>query len=220
MIHGARIGDTEGDVPRSTTPALDVAGAIAARLGVKSFGYTEYDPPETDATIVATTQSPTLRERVTQMMEDSDNVMAEAIGREIDGTDPTGATRAILAEVGFDLTGVNLLDSSGLSVDNLIPPALLTEVFTQAVSNQALRPLIGTLPIAGGTGTLYERFEGMSGRGWVRAKTGTLTETSALTGVVVSQSEHIYSFALLSTDANVLDQRAAMDEFTSVIREF
>lgn len=220
MIHGARIGDTEGDVPRSTTPALDVAGAIAARLGVKSFGYTEYDPPETDATIVATTQSPTLRERVTQMMEDSDNVMAEAIGREIDGTDPTGATRAILAEAGFDLTGVNLLDSSGLSVDNLIPPALLTEVFTQAVTNEALRPLIGTLPIAGGTGTLYERFEGMSGRGWVRAKTGTLTETSALTGVVVSQSEHIYSFALLSTDANVLDQRAAMDEFTSVIREF
>lgn len=60
----------------------------------------------------------------------------------------------------------------------------------------------------------------MAGRGWVRAKTGTLTETSALTGVVVSQSEHIYSFALLSTDANVLDQRAAMDEFTSVIREF
>lgn len=220
MIHGARIGDTEGDVPRSTTPALDVAGAIAARLGVETFGFTEYQPPETGATIVATTESPTLRERVTAMMEDSDNVMAEAIGREIDGVDPTGATKAILEDAGFDLTGVNLQDNSGLSVDNLIPPALLTEVFTQAVTNEALRPIIGTLPIAGGTGTLYERFEGLAGRGWVRAKTGTLTETSALTGVVVSNSKHIYSFALLSTNANVLDQREAMDEFTSIIREF
>lgn len=248
MIHGARIGDTTGDVPRSSTPALDVAGAIAARLGVDTFGYTEYQVPEQPETsapptttvaissaeqdsgtstqvvepgsIVATTESPTLRERVTEMMEDSDNVMAEAIGREIDGTDPTGATKAILEEAGFDLTGVNLLDNSGLSVDNLIPPALLTDIFTEAVTNEALRPIIGTLPVAGGTGTLHERFEGMSGRGWVRAKTGTLTETSALTGVVVSNSQHIYSFALLSTDANVLDQREAMDEFTSAIREF
>lgn len=247
MIHGARIGDTTGDVPRSSTPALDVAGALAARLGVETFGYTEYQVPEqpetsapptttiavdedqpaapapeaiADGAVVASTQSPTLRERVTEMMENSDNVMAEAIGREIDGLDPTGATKAILEEAGFNLTGVNLLDNSGLSVDNLIPPALLTDIFTEAVNNEALRPIIGTLPVAGGTGTLFERYHDKAGRGWVRAKTGTLTETSALTGVVVSNSQHIYSFTLLSTDAPVLDQREAMDEFTSAIREF
>ena len=73
--------------------------------------------------------------------------------------------------------------------------------------------------LAGGSGTLVQRYGDLPGRGWVRAKTGTLTGTSALAGVVTAESGRVYSFALLVNGAEILGARAALDEFTSAIRE-
>ncbi len=226
MLHGARVGATEGDVPRSHTPALDVAQALADRVGAGTTG--EGTAPG-DAQVLAATESPVLSERVADMMVWSDNVMAEAIGREIAAhrgheTTAEGATTAtleVLSEHGFDTEDVTISDNSGLSVDNLIPPALLDDILHTAATDEGaeLRPLLSALPVAGGTGTLMDRYQDMSGRGWVRAKTGTLTETSALAGVVTASSGRVYSFALLSNDSEILSARAALDRFASAIRE-
>ena len=224
MLYGARIGDTEGDVPRSHTPALDVARALADRVGAGTVGL---GPAPTDAEVVATTESPELIDRLTEMMLHSDNVMAEAIGHEVAlhrGLPATaqGATQAtldVLAEHGIDISGVSLADNSGLSTLNLIPPRVLDDVLHDAAAHPPLRPLLATLPVAGGSGTLTDRYDDMSGRGWVRAKTGTLTATSALAGVVTADSGRVYSFALLSNGSEILPARVALDEFASVIRD-
>lgn len=224
MLYGARIGDTEGDVPRSHTPALDVARALADRVGAGMVGL---GPAPTDAEVVATTESPELIDRLTEMMLHSDNVMAEAIGHEVAlhrGLPATaqGATQAtldVLAEHGIDISGVSLADNSGLSTLNLIPPRVLDDVLHDAAAHPPLRPLLATLPVAGGSGTLTDRYDDMSGRGWVRAKTGTLTVTSALAGVVTADSGRVYSFALLSNGSEILPARVALDEFASVIRD-
>ena len=224
MLYGARIGDTEGDVPRSHTPALDVARALADRVGAGTVGL---GPAPTDAEVVATTESPELIDRLTDMMLHSDNVMAEAIGHEVAlhrGLPATaqGATQAtldVLAEHGIDISGVSLADNSGLSTLNLIPPRVLDDVLHDAAAHPPLRPLLATLPVAGGSGTLTDRYDDMSGRGWVRAKTGTLTATSALAGVVTADSGRVYSFALLSNGSEILPARVALDEFASVIRD-
>jgi len=224
MLYGARIGDTEGDVPRSHTPALDVARALADRVGAETVGL---GPAPADAEVVATTESPELIDRLTEMMLHSDNVMAEAIGHEVAlhrGLPATaqGATQAtldVLVEHGIDISGVSLADNSGLSTLNLIPPRVLDDVLHDAAAQPPLRPLLATLPVAGGSGTLTDRYDDMSGRGWVRAKTGTLTATSALAGVVTADSGRVYSFTLLSNGSEILPARVALDEFASVIRD-
>ncbi|GAA1471644.1 D-alanyl-D-alanine carboxypeptidase/D-alanyl-D-alanine-endopeptidase [Corynebacterium felinum] len=217
MIDGGRIGASEGDVPRSHTPALDVAKVFAERLGVSTFGMTNLDP-ENQGREVAVLWSDTLEKRLTDMMAHSDNVIAEAIGRELDPAQPVEATLNILAEH-FDTSGVNMVDNSGLSLDNRIPARLLDEIFYRAATDLTeLRPLLAQLPVAGGTGTLAPRYHDLAGRGWVRAKTGTLTDIASLAGIIHSESGAVYSFAMICNGAEVLGARQAMDEITSDVR--
>ncbi|MDU0478977.1 D-alanyl-D-alanine carboxypeptidase/D-alanyl-D-alanine-endopeptidase [Staphylococcus chromogenes] len=223
MLYCGRIGAKTGDVPRSHDPAADVVKALAQRLGAESGG--EATAPA-GAQVVGKVQSPPLSERLTKMMEDSDNVMAEAIGREVALKRGTGndvaaaiqATQDSLREQGFDLTGLELKDNSGLSETNINTARLLNSILVKATQDPKLRPLLATLPVAGGNGTLANRFGDSAARGWVRAKTGTLTGTSALAGYVVSDSGHVYTFALLSNDSEITPARAALDEFASGLR--
>ncbi|KAA8721312.1 D-alanyl-D-alanine carboxypeptidase/D-alanyl-D-alanine-endopeptidase [Corynebacterium spheniscorum] len=226
MIHGGRLGEVEsGDVPRSHTPAFTVAQALGEELGVSTIGVTELteQPVETLYTI----ESPRLSERLRAMMQHSDNVMAEAIGREVaikrgKGSDAQAATEAVLEvlnELGIDTSTTKLEDTCGLSIHNRIPAEVLAEIMDTAAQTQVLRPLLDVLPVAGGSGTLASRFIGTPGRGVVRAKTGTLTGTSALTGVVTGQSGHVYSFGMISNDTDVLGQRQALDRIASALSE-
>lgn len=222
MLHQGRIGAEFGDVPRSHTPALDVAGALAEQLDATHAT----GPAPTDAEVLASTESPTLIDRVMDMMVHSDNVMAEAIARELaiargqtpDFAGATTATLEVLNEHGFDTAGTTLRDNSGLSPDNLITPLLLDALLHSAATGSPLADVLRTLPVAAGNGTLIDRYGELPGRGWVRAKTGTLTETSALAGVVTAETGRVYTFALLSNGAPILQQRAALDTFASAIR--
>lgn len=242
MLYGGRIGATSGDVPRSHTPALDVAQALADALGVANEG--EATAPQAGSTtkkggdgdadevsagqVLATTQSPTLASRLAEMMADSDNVMAEAIGRELAvqrgaAADDAGAPASVLAtlaEHSLDLAGVELQDCSGLSVNDLIPAGVLEELLREAVTGTELRELLAPLPVGGASGTLDTRYTGESaGRGWVRAKTGTLDETSGLAGYITGESGHTYTFAFISNNSPILTSRAALDELVSGLRE-
>mgnify|MGYP002713525081 FL=1 len=220
MLSGGRLnGETSGDVPRSHTPALEVAQALANRVGAQNVGE-----GQGDGEVVAAVESPTLVERLELMMKNSDNVYAEAIGREValarDTTDAPGATLSVLEERGFNTAGLVLHDNSGLSADNRIAPKLLDALLYDATAQPALRPLLSALPVAAGEGTLLDRYSDLAGRGWVRAKTGTLDGTASLAGTVTSVNGNVYTFALICNDADVLAARRAMDEFTSALREF
>ena len=220
MLSGGRLnGETSGDVPRSHTPALEVAQALAERVGAQNVGE-----GQGDGEVVAAVESPTLVERLELMMKNSDNVYAEAIGREValarGTTDAPGATQSVLEERGFNTAGLVLHDNSGLSADNRIAPKLLDALLYDATAQPALRPLLSALPVAAGEGTLLDRYGDLPGRGWVRAKTGTLDGTASLAGTVTSVNGNVYTFALICNDADVLAARRAMDEFTSALREF
>lgn len=224
MIEGGRLGGAEGDLPRSHTPALDVAQAVADRVGAAKVGTGTTSNQE----VLASITSDTLVERLARMMKDSDNVMAEGLAKEVaakqgkatDSASTAQMTLEILLEHGFDLTGVSIVDNSGLSFDNLITPQLLDDILTRAATEAELKPLLISLPIAHGTGTLEDRYEGLSGAGWVRAKTGTLTDTSALAGVVTSQSGRVFTFAFVSNESVILPAREALDEMASVLRDY
>ncbi|QGU01251.1 D-alanyl-D-alanine carboxypeptidase DacC precursor [Corynebacterium kalinowskii] len=222
MLYGGRIGGHSGDLTRSTTPAEDVAKALASRLGATSGK----GQAPANAEVVASVQSDPLWQRLETMMENSDNVMAEAVGREVALKRGTGnsvaaavqATQDALKEAGFDLTGLELKDNSGLTETNYNTPRLLQDLLHRAVTDAKLRPLLDTLPIAAANGTLENRYHDTAGQGWVRAKTGTLTGVSALAGIVTARDGNSYTFALLSNESDILAARAALDELVSGLR--
>ena len=180
------------------------------------------------------------------MLVNSDNMEAEAIGREIARKEgkpltfegATSATKEVLSQHGFPLESVVLKDNSGMSPDNRITSRLLDRIMVTAsspVTNEGdsdsssadsqshdLRPILDGLPVAGGNGTLAGRFTPGSssgpGAGWVRAKTGTLDGVSALVGTVMNQQGRVLAFAFMSNGSDIEPARSALDDLASALR--
>ena len=225
MLYGGRLGTTTGDVPRSHTPALDVAKQLGERLGASEAGMGSVAE---NAQEVASVDSAPLSDRAREMVRHSDNVMAEAIARELAVSrgkeasfeGDTQATLEVLREQGFDVEDVDIKDNSGLSEDNRLTAGLLTQLINGAVKDPHLRPLASYLPVAGGDGTLHERYGDSAAKGYVRAKTGTLTGVSALAGTAQGNSGRVYAFAFLVNDGDILAARKAQDALASALHEF
>ncbi len=85
-----------------------------------------------------------------------------------------------------------------------------------------LRPVVTGLPVAGFDGSLLQRFDRSRGRGWVHAKTGTLTGTSALAGLVTDARGRALVFAFVSNRIpliGTLDARAALDRLATALAD-
>ena len=110
---------------------------------------------------------------------------------------------AQLSKDGFDTSGVTLLDSSGLAKGNKVPARLLTQIMTKAAGGEGGsvgRTLIADLPVAALDGTLSKRLHDTTAAGTVRAKTGTLQQTSSLAGVVTTADGRQLTFAVMAND--------------------
>ena len=125
---------------------------------------------------------------------------ADATGQP--GTFAAGAqqVRRYLAQ-GVGLSGQNeplLFDGSGSSRYNLVTPKQLASVVMQSAKSFEHGPeLMVGLPVAGVDGTLVHRLRAASVRGRVRAKTGTMTGVSALTGILRSADDELLAFAIM-----------------------
>ncbi|MBV9090125.1 MAG: D-alanyl-D-alanine carboxypeptidase/D-alanyl-D-alanine-endopeptidase [Mycobacteriaceae bacterium] len=230
MLDGGRALPATPDSVRSPTPALDAGRALAAALDVNPQAVSMVTTPVTGRQIAAV-QSATLIERLREMMNVSDNVMAECIAREVAAATHrpqsfAGAVDAVtsrLAAASIDITGATLVDSSGLSVNDRLTPETLDDAIGAAAGpNQpALRPLLDVLPVAGGSGTLTNRYVDIqtdgAAAGWLRAKTGSLTGTNALAGVVTDASGRVLTFALISNNAGPTG-RTAIDNVAAALR--
>jgi len=231
MLDGGRTQPVSVDSARSTTPALDAGRALAVALKVDPATVGVMPAGLRGGKEIATVQSPPLMERLREMMNNSDNVMAESIGREVaaklnrpqsfDGA--VGAVLSQLDKAKIDTGGAHLVDSSGLSVDDRLTAETLDGVVNAAAGNDQpdLRPLVDLLPIAGGSGTLSNRYldtdAGRASLGYLRAKTGSLTGTNALAGFVTDSSGRVLTFGFISNNAGPTG-RTAIDAISAALR--
>ncbi len=230
MLDGGRTQPVSVDSARSRTPALDAGRALAVALRVDPATVGVLPSAFDGNKEIATVQSPPLIERLREMMNNSDNVMAESTAREVAAAQGKpqsfeGAVSAVLGELNsakIDTGGSHLMDSSGLSVDDRLTAETLDETVNAAAGDDQpkLRPLVDLLPIAGGSGTLSDRFldtdAGRASAGWLRAKTGSLTGTNSLVGIVTDASGRVLTFALLSNNAGPTG-RTAIDAFAATL---
>jgi serine-type D-Ala-D-Ala carboxypeptidase/endopeptidase (penicillin-binding protein 4) len=223
MIDAGRIQPSTVNSRRSKTPALDAGRELAKALGLDQAAVTIASAPS-GARQLAVVQSAPLVQRLSEMMDHSDNVLAECIAREVAAAinrprSFPGAVDAVtnrLSTAHIDTTGVALLDSSGLSIDDRLTAKTLDATVQAAAGpdQPSLRALLDLLPIAGGSGTLADRFldqaTNQGPAGWLRAKTGSLTAINSLVGVVTDRSGRVLTFAFISNAAGP-NGRNAMD---------
>ncbi len=138
------------------------------------------------------------------------------VGKELlnDGSFAGGAraTSQVLSRAGIDTEDLALFDGSGLSPRNRVSPATIADVLTDVAAERRWTELAQGLAVAGVTGTLANRFTTKatsSGRGVVRAKTGTLTGVAALAGIVIDADKRPLVFTIIGN--NITSQARARD---------
>ena len=229
MTNAGRVEPVHHEVggdPRFGDPALAAGKAFARQLGVPTASVTRGMAPAAPAeaatyapaaavapgTELGKVQSPPLVHVIDWMLQQSDNVIAEALARQVAlaaGQEASfdGAAKAMiakLAELGLPADEANLYDASGLSRHNGISPKLLTDLLTLAAGGKhpELSSLFGGLPVAGWSGTLRTRFAtpapNQIGQGLVRAKTGSLTGVNTISGELITRDGRLLVFAIMA----------------------
>jgi serine-type D-Ala-D-Ala carboxypeptidase/endopeptidase (penicillin-binding protein 4) len=219
---------------RAADPAAMAAASFAALLAADGIRVTGSPVPQivpAHSAAIASVASPPLSAIVEQMLQESNNVIAENLARQValatgEPASFSGAARAVITELrrlGVT-TGIRLVDGSGLSPDDAIAPDTLVKVLELAVTRPRLRALLAGLPVAGFSGTLSAGesvFSTIGGAalGSVRAKTGNLATVTALAGLVSDKNGRVLVFAfmadqvpsaaMLQEAANAIDAAAA-----------
>lgn len=178
--------------------------------GITIQGRNRYEAvPETAREILVYESRP-LSMVVTDLNRMSNNFIAEQILKtmaaelkSVPGSTDNGLKilEKFLKEAGVS-GNYQLVNGSGLSPDNLMTAAQLVEVLKFGYRNFGVFPeYVSSMGIAGVNGTLNKRLVGTAAEGRVRAKTGSLTGVSALSGYLNTLSDEVLAFSILMNDA-------------------
>ena len=154
------------------------------------------------------TRTHTMDQVLMRMMKKSDNLFAESmfyqLAASVSGKGATaksgrGVVNNLISKLGFYPDDYYIADGSGLSLYNYVSPELEVAFLRYAYSNDNIYPhLITSLPIAGVDGTLEKRMRSGYAYTNVKAKTGTVTGVSALTGYCPASNGHKLCFSIIN----------------------
>jgi serine-type D-Ala-D-Ala carboxypeptidase/endopeptidase (penicillin-binding protein 4) len=174
---------------------------------------------------LAGVQSPTIAQIITSMNLPSDNFIAETLIKTLgatyraDGSTSSGArvVRSTIATLGIRTTAV---DGSGLSRSNRTSPKAVVSLLTAMDESELAVPFEASLPVAGRTGTLYDRMRGTAARDNCQAKTGTLSNVSALAGYCRTRDGGRVAFAFLMNYVYPWSARRLQDNMASALARY
>ena len=208
---------------RSPSPEREAAEVLTQRLerlGVAVAGEPGAGAPPDGLTDVAVVRSKPIDGLLTRMLRPSDNFAAEVLGKWL-GAEVRGAPGTIskaaatirdwAANLGAEFT---LHDSSGLSYDNRVTAAGIVRLLWQAEASDWGADLRRALP-TGGQGTLRDRLAKVR----LRAKTGTLTGVSTLSGWIYAVGPGSWvEFSILSAGMSKSTAAAIEDRIVRIVR--
>ena len=220
LVNDARV---RGDDQRGSDP--NEAGArefvrILAEQGIVVTGGSSTGVAPEGSNELAAIESEPLAAIIAEMLTNSDNNTAELMVKEI-GLETTGAGTRVaglevigttIAEWGVDVTGLELGDGSGLSLDNRTTCTTLMGVLQHVGFDSATGQ---GLPVAGRSGTLVDVFGDTPVAGRLRGKTGTLNNfpidedppaVKALAGFLPIEDGGAIEYVLLLNGPTISDQ--------------
>jgi D-alanyl-D-alanine carboxypeptidase/D-alanyl-D-alanine-endopeptidase (penicillin-binding protein 4) len=209
--------------------AVVVFRSMLASRGI-TVRSTQRAATPTTAGVLASTSSPTVASLVSSMLNVSQNDYAEALFRlaaKARGYRTTWAggrynALSVMRSSGVPIDGWVSYDGSGLSRRDRAPARTLTGLLRVIDNDATLRDIVfgsSALPIAGRTGTLVSRFTTgptSCARGIVQAKTGSLSDVTALSGVALGlDGERRYFSVVVNGTPNTSSVRNAVDEIAA-----
>lgn len=153
--------------------------------------------------VVATHDSPPVGELLKKFLKTSDNLYGELLlrltaradlaarGKSLQGVNYANYAhdmlRTYLKSEGIDADGLRFSDGSGLSRYNLVTPHATAQLLAAVERIPEAHYFWDAMPIAGVDGTLKKRMQDPPAQNNVRAKTGTFSIVSCLSGYVTTR---------------------------------
>jgi D-alanyl-D-alanine carboxypeptidase/D-alanyl-D-alanine-endopeptidase (penicillin-binding protein 4) len=221
-LTSTRLGDFQPDPPRyvahAFTAALERAG-IRVGHGARAAGTPAAAVP------LLSWASPTMATLVARTNTPSDNYMAEELLKGIGarfglaGSTGAGATvvRATVERLGAK---PRLVDGSGLSRSDEVSPRDAVDLIQAMDGSDLAAPFEASLPVMGRTGTLSDRLRHDVARGRCHAKTGTLSDVSALVGFCDTTQGRRVAFAFLMNRTSTYWARIRQDRMVAALARF
>ncbi|WP_082513762.1 MULTISPECIES: D-alanyl-D-alanine carboxypeptidase/D-alanyl-D-alanine-endopeptidase [unclassified Leifsonia] len=226
QVDGDRDDPYSNTSARSDDPIGRAGQAFADQLG--GIQTIELGTAPAGAAALGSVQSAPVSTLVQQSLIVSDNTIAEMLARLTAVTAGTGsdfsaiqpAVVAALDSYGVDTAGIVVVDGSGLSDDNAIPPSYLTRLFVKINAREAnLGVIADGLPVAGRSGSLSysDRFTGEASvaDGSVFAKTGWIDTGYTLSGIIAAADGTPLTFAVYALGDVTEDAKTAIDLLTA-----
>jgi D-alanyl-D-alanine carboxypeptidase/D-alanyl-D-alanine-endopeptidase (penicillin-binding protein 4) len=226
MVDGDRDNPYRNTSVRSDDPVGRAGQAFADALG-GGASVTSGTAPSGAARLGAV-QSQPVSTLVQQTLIVSDNTIAEALARETAVSSGAGngfdalqkGITGGLSAYGLDTSALRIVDGSGLSPENAVPPSYVTSLFRKIAAREgALGYLYDGLPVSGETGSLSysDRFAGASSRadGAVHAKTGWIDDGYSLAGIIDAADGTRLTFAIYALGDVSDDAKQAIDALTA-----
>ena len=195
---------------------VEIAGDARVRhaLGHEFPSLKQVADPKTETypTELAGVRSASLAETVKIVNKVSQNLHAEMLLREVARRRRgVGSFQAGLEDledflekdVGLREQEFVLADASGLSRRNLVSPAATVKLLTHMWKSENRETFVASLPIAGEDGTLDWRFSRTPVRGRIRAKTGTLSHVTAISGYIATADDRDLAFSIMVNNYGV-----------------
>ncbi|MDO4919198.1 D-alanyl-D-alanine carboxypeptidase/D-alanyl-D-alanine-endopeptidase [Kocuria sp.] len=216
-LYSHRVPTADGGDPgdhgdRPDDPSAAAAEAFVQRLqeelGGAQVTLRAAAPAPQGAAELARVESAPVHEQAAYMLAHSDNSLAETLarvaavrsGREGGVAGVRDLLPTTLRDHGVDVTGLEVLDASGMAPGNRVTPVTLAQTVSELVTEPRFGPYGQGLPVAGGAGTLATRFDDPAeapARGVSRAKTGTLLDVVALSGYAQREDGRVLAYSLV-----------------------
>ncbi len=207
------------------TMTAEVFRRLLAEEGVEVRGGIRFERNVPKGSLVlGRLRGATFGEMLTLCNERSDNFIAESLyllcSADRYGRGSYSGSQQLEVEfwrsIGVEPGDIRSADGSGLSRENAITPQALTELL---IHMREVDSFYRSLPVSGRTGTMRFRLgtDGMIGR--VRAKTGTLNGTAALSGYVTTNSGNTVVFSIMANNftGSTAAIRTRIDEMVTAL---
>ncbi|WP_237741503.1 D-alanyl-D-alanine carboxypeptidase/D-alanyl-D-alanine-endopeptidase [Anabaena sp. PCC 7108] len=181
---------------------------------------------------IAAIESAPLSDLMVETNVNSNNLFAEALLRVLGSkqvltknqtTADAGlkVVKTTLTELGIEPTSYILADGSGLSRKNLISPEAFIQLLQLMGKSSQSEVFRASLPVAGISGTLKNRFRNTLAEGIVQAKTGTMTGVVSLSGYINAPNYQplVFSIMVNQSEQPASVVRKAMDEIIILLSQ-
>jgi D-alanyl-D-alanine carboxypeptidase/D-alanyl-D-alanine-endopeptidase (penicillin-binding protein 4) len=199
---------------KSRTTGASDATLLSAGTTITLSGNGSSPKPTNGPRIeIANRQSPPLSVIAAQTLKPSQNLYTELILRTLGKVVPQqpappkpirsseeagiGVVKSFLKDVGVPTETLILNDGSGLSRDDMVTAEATVQLLVHMNKHRYAQAFRAALPIAGVDGTLRNRMKGTSAENNLRAKTGSLSSASSLSGYVTSAAGENLVFSII-----------------------